>query len=190
MDNIKLISYTINKKQSTSHKPPPPPKKEKTKRIITTHKKWNFTEMELSQEKQKEYIQELYDNLLSKKDADTESGTEETKMILRQMNQKIYGYKCQDIQKGIYDETEFIDILTIVEKIIACESLCYYCKKPFSILYEYVREPMQWTVERIDNAYGHNKTNVEIACLSCNLHRRTMYHERYSFTKQLVIEKI
>jgi hypothetical protein len=26
---------------------------------------------------------------------------------------------------------------------------------------------------------------VEIACLNCNLRRRTMYHERYVFTKQM-----
>ena len=47
----------------------------------------------------------------------------------------------------------------------------------------------QWSLERIENQYGHNKENVEIACLSCNLGRRTMYHERYLFTKQLEIIK-
>jgi hypothetical protein len=50
---------------------------------------------------------------------------------------------------------------------------------------------MQWTLERIDNDLGHNKNNVEIACLNCNLRRRTMYHERYLFTKELnIIKKI
>jgi len=57
------------------------------------------------------------------------------------------------------------------------------------ILYENVREPLQWTLERIDNDFGHNKNNVEIACLNCNLRRRTMYHERYLFTKELSIVK-
>jgi hypothetical protein len=57
------------------------------------------------------------------------------------------------------------------------------------ILYEHVREPKQWSLERIDNDYGHNKNNVEIACLSCNLRRKTMYHERFIFTKQLNIVK-
>jgi len=58
-----------------------------------------------------------------------------------------------------------------------------------SVLYEIVREPMQWTLERINNDFGHNYGNVEIACLNCNLHRRTMYHERYLFTKELNIIK-
>ena len=59
-----------------------------------------------------------------------------------------------------------------------------------NVLYKNVREPLQWTLERIDNDYGHNHDNVTIACLECNLRRRTMYHERYVFTKQLVIKKI
>jgi hypothetical protein len=66
---------------------------------------------------------------------------------------------------------------------------CYYCRKKVKILYEYVREEDQWTLERIDNKRGHNNDNVEIACLSCNLRRRTMYHERYVFTKQMNIIK-
>jgi hypothetical protein len=66
---------------------------------------------------------------------------------------------------------------------------CYYCKESVVLLYEYVRDPKQWTLERIDNSRGHNKDNVEIACLQCNLRRRCMYHERYLFTKQMNIVK-
>ena len=46
-----------------------------------------------------------------------------------------------------------------------------------------------WTLERINNDFGHNYGNLEIACLSCNIKRRTMYHERFVFTKQLIIVK-
>jgi hypothetical protein len=53
-----------------------------------------------------------------------------------------------------------------------------------------VREPQQWTLERMDNDFGHNEGNVVIACLSCNLRRRTMHYERYLFTKQLNIVKV
>ena len=52
-------------------------------------------------------------------------------------------------------------------------------------MYEYVREPKQWTLERLDNAYGHNKNNVVISCLSCNIRRRTMASEKYVQTKQM-----
>ena len=58
------------------------------------------------------------------------------------------------------------------------------------LLYRHVRESTQWTLERIDNDHGHNRNNVEIACLGCNLRRRCMYHERFVFTKQLQIRKL
>jgi hypothetical protein len=69
------------------------------------------------------------------------------------------------------------------------ELKCFYCKEYVNIIYEPIREPKQWSLERIDNTYGHNVDNVTIACLSCNIRRRTMYHERYVFTKQLSIIK-
>ena len=70
-----------------------------------------------------------------------------------------------------------------------CKNKCYYCKENVNVLYEIVREPKQWTLERLDNSFGHNHDNVVIACLNCNVRRRTMYHERYVFTKQLNIVK-
>ena len=58
------------------------------------------------------------------------------------------------------------------------------------VLYEESRDPKQWTLERIDNSEGHNENNIEVACLTCNVRRRTMYHEKYRFTKQLTIQKV
>jgi hypothetical protein len=37
----------------------------------------------------------------------------------------------------------------------------------------------------LDNPYGHNCENVVIACLSCNLRRRTTHFERYLSTKRI-----
>ena len=95
----------------------------------------------------------------------------------------------QDIAKNILCTEKLVDLPKILEMITECEMKCFYCKQPVMVLYEYARDPRQWTVERIDNKYGHNKDNVAIACLNCNLRRRTMYHERYMFTKNLNIVK-
>ena len=84
--------------------------------------------------------------------------------------------------------TEFIDISFVISKLIECPT-CYYCKDNVQLIYEFVREPKQWTLDRIDNSHGHNRNNVEISCLRCNLRRRIMHHERFVFTKQLVIKK-
>jgi hypothetical protein len=40
-------------------------------------------------------------------------------------------------------------------------------------------------VDRIDNNCGHNKGNIVIACLECNLRRGTMDSNRFKLGKQL-----
>ena len=100
------------------------------------------------------------------------------------------GYKAQDIKKDKYDESLFIKHDQVLQLMTESENLCFYCKEKVYVLYENVREPKQWTLERIDNDHGHNEGNVVIACLACNLRRRTMHYERYLFTKQLTISKL
>ena len=108
-----------------------------------------------------------------------------SKLIRNEINKKISGYKNQDKEKKLYNSETFIDFLYIINKMIHSQLKCYYCKENMKIIYENIRDPKQWTVERIDNKFGHNKGNIELSCLICNLRRKTMYHERYILTKQL-----
>jgi len=172
--------------------------KEKSKRVITNTKQWNFLETDLDPMNQLVIVKQIMDmtKVMTKdmtKDIDPECYCTELQhkiyFIRQQINNKIYGYKNQDLLKSKYDETKFVDLAKILEMMLANDLKCYYCNNPVLVLYEYVREPRQWTVERIDNKFGHNKDNIEIACLNCNLHRRTMHHERYLFTKNLNIVK-
>jgi hypothetical protein len=148
------------------------------KRVITTTEKWT---QPIDPENHIQYIHQIINkSIIDEK---------ECNLILQQLGQKIGGYKGQDIHKNLYSEAEFVDIEWTLNLMKKCENRCFYCKKTVQVLYENVREPLQWTLERIDNDFGHNKGNVEIACLNCNLRRRTMYHERYLFTKELSIVK-
>ena len=110
--------------------------------------------------------------------------------LRRQDCAKISGYKSQDMKKGLFDESKFVCFDDVIKLMTDSKMECFYCKKPSLLFYEYVRDRCQWTLERIDNSRGHNIDNVEIACLDCNLRRRTMYHERYLFTKQIGIIKL
>jgi len=110
-------------------------------------------------------------------------------IIKKQIHIKLQGYRSQDLTKGIYNEAEFMDMSTTMRLLVESDLTCFYCKCHVKVLYKMVREGCQWTLERIDNGQGHNKNNVVVACLDCNLGRRTMYHERFAFTKQLVIQK-
>jgi hypothetical protein len=143
--------------------------KEKQKRQITTTNKWQFTDFELNRENQYTILFE----------------PSKIPFIHQQIKNKLSSYRCQDIEKKLLDTDLFVDLSGVLQKMEDCHLKCFYCKECVFLLYENVREPKQWTLERIDNAFGHNTNNVEIACLSCNLRRRTMACERYIITKNI-----
>ena len=149
------------------------------KRKITYHPKWGkCNDLEI-------------DIFLSFYDKSKEPENIEQKLFLeKQMKQKIEGYKIQDKKKNLWNPEKFINMETLEQKLKDSQLCCFYCKDTIYLWYDYVLEPKQWTLERIDNDYGHNTDNVEIACLSCNRKRRCMFHERYRFTKQITFVKV
>jgi hypothetical protein len=113
---------------------------------------------------------------------------ENTSLFLSELNHKIQGYKGQDLKKEI--QVQVITMEDVLSKLVGSQSTCGYCSKPVYVLYKNVRDPMQWTLDRIDNALGHTCENTCIACLKCNLQRRVMNADKFSFTKKLKIEKV
>jgi len=114
----------------------------------------------------------------------------ESSLFLSELNHKIQGYKGQDIKKTIHDKASLIQLTDVLEKLVSSELTCCYCVKPLLVLYKNVREPMQWTLDRIDNALGHTRDNTCISCLKCNLQRRVMNIDKFTFTKKLKIQKV
>lgn len=108
------------------------------------------------------------------------------------LNEKLNGYKNQDKLKKIYDESTFIKINEIIEKLKECNMRCLYCDEKLLLFYNVVREMKQWTLDRIDNIYGHTNPNTVISCLKCNLQRKNINKEKFDFTKKLkvVVKKI
>jgi len=155
------------------------------KRAITNNERWNFGEHDFSFENQYNIIQQINEYLIN-----TDHKLSNTLLfVLQLLKNKIYGYYYQDMKKDKYNSREFVTLKYILNTLLECNMECFYCNQKVQIIYENVREPKQWSLERIDNEHGHNTTNVVIACLHCNLKRKTMYHERYLFTKQLQIIK-
>lgn len=179
--DTKIVVCDLSKPSSkaSSKASAQPVKKEKTIRKETN--KWRFDNKYLELDKQHECLQTI-----NRREPLVD---EECREMRRQIQNKISSYKMQDIQKNKYDEDKFVDFYFVVSMLLEKELRCYYCKESVFLFYNFVRENKQWTLERIDNDQGHNKDNVEIACLLCNLRRRTMYHERFLFTKQLSIVK-
>ena len=126
---------------------------------------------------------------LSLLESDLDPENKKQGFVYSQIKQKISGYRHQDILKNKLDETLFVDLAFVIQLLLVSQLHCFYCREDVSLLYEMVRDPKQWTLERVYNQKGHNKDNVEICCLSCNIKRRTMYHEKYKFTKQITFQK-
>ena len=110
--------------------------------------------------------------------------------ILREIDLKRKAYIYQDKQHAIYDARFSITTDQIVELILSSELLCYYCREICQLTYKESMCRKQWTLDRIDNDYGHNHTNVVIACLDCNLKRGTMDSERFRQGKQFTFRKV
>ena len=111
-------------------------------------------------------------------------------LLTKEIERKISGYKAQDLKKEIYEAPLLITLADTLEKLLPTKLQCYYCKTVMALLYKNVREPTQWTLDRIDNSKGHSKENTVVACLKCNLQRRVIPIDKFTFTKHLKINKI
>jgi hypothetical protein len=110
--------------------------------------------------------------------------------IIRDIDAKRKSYIYQDKHHNIYDPRYTITTNKIVEHLIEAKLLCYYCREICQVIYKEAMCRKQWTLDRIDNNYGHNDANVVIACLDCNLKRGTMDAERFRQGKQFTFRKI
>jgi len=155
----------------------------KVKSIRKEVDKWEFDDKFLELDKQ-------WECLTAVKEGSTDFSKEVCREMRRQIQNKVSSYKMQDIQKQKYDDNKFVDLNFVIGLLHEKKMKCFYCRESVYLFYNFVRENKQWTLERIDNSMGHNTDNVEIACLLCNLRRRTMYHERYVFTKQMNVVKL
>jgi hypothetical protein len=166
VDNKKII--LDNKKIILSTKPKEPLKRNE-----------NIKEEDISYIQQVSLINQLY------MDINTNTKNDITSVIVRELDRKLSGYKQQDIKKEIYDEHFFITYDDIVEMLVVSKLKCHYCRSIMKIIYKVVRDNQQWSLDRIDNDYGHTKENTIICCLKCNLQRRCINKDKFEFTKKI-----
>ena len=175
-EDVKTIFLPTTTKKTKGEKK----EKEKKDRVITHSKIWmnEIKDEDLSTDTQMTLLLQPFDPKNKKQF-----------FIYSQIKKKINGYKHQDILKEKLNTMNLVDTSFVVRLLLDSQLQCFYCKEPVNLLYKTVRDPKQWTLERVDNNYGHIKENVEISCLSCNIKRRTMYFEKYRFTKQTIFVK-
>ena len=157
-------------------------KREKDKKRVVAEN-WTFSPDNYLYEKQIKMMKDIYVNNYNYTD-------EVSKIAIQQINRKIYGYKQQDIIKKLLKEDQFINLQSVINKMVECELKCYYCSEEMNVLYDISREMKQWSVDRIDNDQGHNLDNYFLACLECNLKRRRRNDDKFLFTKQMKLVKV
>ena len=150
--------------------------KPKRKRTL----KWTIDDEFFAHDKQMEVLRRLI--------AD-DATLEERKFFIKEIKAKLDGYARQDAENGIHDLSAFISLNATIELLLLSKMRCTYCYKCCELIYKDVMAPHQWTLDRVNNDHGHNGGNVILACLACNLQRRTMDAERFKFGKQLRIIK-
>jgi hypothetical protein len=154
---------------------------EKEKRMRVETKTWGLTEEELHNEIQLNTLFLITDQELEK--------DKYRSSIITHIKTKISNYKQQDVLKKKFDESKFVSFNEVIKLLQDCFLKCHYCSDDIYILYERVREMKQWSLDRIDNNFGHNSGNLVVACLDCNLKRRRTNKDSFMFTKNLVITR-
>ena len=148
-----------------------------------------FNETEYDNVKQLALLREI---LINDTDTNTNmNAIDYIKSLLKsELIHKIQGYKGQDLKKELHDIKTLITLEDVLFKLCESNLSCFYCSKPILVLYKNVREPLQWTLDRLDNDLSHTRENTCIACLKCNLQRRLMNVDKFTFTKKLKINKV
>ncbi len=170
-----------------------PIKKEKKKRVETDT--WGLDEIQLSFDTQLEILKNIHSinglktNNKSNKSNKTNNVNKYSSLIVSHIKTKISSYKQQDMLKNIFLDTDFVSYDDVIQLLNDCDLKCHYCSCETFLLYEFVREMKQWSLDRINNDIGHNKNNLIIACLECNLKRRRTNKDSFMFTKNLKITR-
>lgn len=141
--------------------------------------KWKLDETYYTYEQQIRIINMLY--------LEEETKNEPGVLTKREISNKITGYKNQDKQNNILDLNYLISLSDVIEKLMTCKLKCFYCRENCELLYKNTFSKKQWTLDRIDNNYGHNHDNVVICCLECNIKRGDMDSERFKRGKEIKI---
>ena len=165
--------YQLKKMNASAEKPI-------NKRVVC--KKWFIQPELLTHSSQNDIISGAFSQ-------PSETYFEKYPLIKQQIDSKLSSYRQQDIKKKMFVEEEAIDFAGALKLLHDCQLTCVYCNKNVLVLYENVREPYQWSLDRINNDLGHNKGNLLIACLKCNLHRRRTNMDSFLFTKQMKLVK-
>lgn len=113
------------------------------------------------------------------------TGSDMTHRVLMEFRSKQRGYQEQD-RKRDWNPDDVLTESEIAERMLVQKQRCWHCNTRIHVLYRDRYDPLQWSIDRLDNQKGHTRDNVVVSCMRCNLRRgRTPIH-RFKGTYTLV----
>jgi hypothetical protein len=101
----------------------------------------------------------------------------------KNLSSKIEGHKKVDMEKGIYDEENFISEKWFYIQLNRQQFCCASCEVPLILDYDDVREGSAYSINRIynkdddGNHLGHTENNCNIVCNTCQCSDKFSWRE-------------
>lgn len=175
------LKKTETKKPGSGSRP-----RAQEKTIKINSRVWNLSD----EQKTHAYQYSLLKHLKNKNSVSDSDVSRLCGEISKLLKIKRNSYKSQDILKNKYEINAFVSIDDMIRILFESKCVCLYCESSVFILYEYAYDGKQWTLDRIDNTRGHNRNNVVISCLECNLKRRLTNKDKFHYSKKIVLTKV
>lgn len=110
-------------------------------------------------------------------------------LVRNTITDKLQGYRATDIRKGLYDVALFVTLDDVLKLMSISQQRCHHCGAEYRVLYTKHRDKMQWSLDRIVNSIGHNRDNVVVSCLHCNISRRDKAYGTFHDSKNIQVNK-
>lgn len=100
------------------------------------------------------------------------------------IKRKLNNYKTSDKKYGRgFTMPNYVTVDFIKEALKKCNNRCTYCNKILKLKQFKKQDPDMFTLDRINNALAHTKTNICIACNQCNHKKHTKDFTDFTFKK-------
>ena len=94
---------------------------------------------------------------------------DEKKNIYFEIRQKIANAKIADQCRGFtWTNSEYVSNTWVFIECVRMHGQCYFCQQPFKLESWSSRDPLQLTIDRLDNNKPHIIENCVLSCWGCN----------------------
>ncbi len=137
-----------------------------------TKRMWTLKNKEKIKEKQRIWYEENKERILQKRKQNYEQKKEQIKERVKKysksngaIKKKIRRHFEEDEEKGRQSDIDYDYVINLLQ---SQEYKCKRCNNLVKLSWTQKYDEQQFSINRINNNWGHIKGNIEITCLLCN----------------------